>query len=190
MLIIKPGAIENLLFFVVLATLSCSGSAQEPTTSNSDMPVSDKTIGSIVFTKGDVTLIQRHLAVSPPAKGTLVRSGDVIVTGDDGFVGLISNSEDMPFEKTSFNVQPNMRITLWSEDMLNTTAEGDSSLHTDDNCETYIEPSPLSCSFKIKTPYLSAAVRGPSYLVNIDSTLENLESSIAVQKLPDWKDWD
>jgi len=114
---------------------------------------------SIVFVKGDVTLIQTYGAVSPPVKGTQVYSGDVINTGKAGFISLGA--------KYGVNVQPDSQVIIESVVCNRTTEKCTITLKTE-NGKIYGEEIPSAASeqttqFSINTPYSSAAVRGPRF---------------------------
>jgi len=116
---------------------------------------------SIVFVKGDVTLIQTYGAVSPPVKGTQVYSGDVIHTGKAGFISLGAKYGEY------VNVQPDSQATIESVVCDRTTEKCTITLKTE-NGKFYGEEIPSAASeqttqFSINTPYSSAAVRGPRF---------------------------
>lgn len=116
--------------------------------------------------------------MSPPAKGTQVYSGDVIITGESSFVSLkVSSAVDV------VNVQSDRRNTLWGVGSLNTTETGVVTLNLDDNCQILSDVSSQNNTtapviFTVRTPFHNAAVRGPLFVIDADLVpIEDIESN-------------
>jgi len=120
----------------------------------------NRDFGRVAFVKGDVTHTQKDFVVNPPSKGSRVFNGDVFSTGEDGFVSLSFNSG------ASVNLQPESRVSV--VDMLSA-----------DKGEVHSEITPRpegqpEVKFSVETPFLSAAVRGTAFYVDVDRNVNKI----------------
>lgn len=116
---------------------------------------------TIIFTKGQtehqmVASEEKQAAV----KGGKVFIGDVVRTGEDGFVGLVFKGN------TTVKIQPESEVRIEQLDCFDKKKScvinlktSDGQLNLDVNSEGYSKPT----SFSIETPYASAAVRGTDF---------------------------
>ena len=151
------------VFIALFAVSTTTAGAQELNSPATGAHVTqDANYGSIAFVRGEVTLIQPFAAVSPPAKGTQVNSGDLIITGADGFVSLV-----FKVGESAVNVQPDSRVVIGAIDCLSTTGKCEIALNVE-NGEIYSEANPslakeLPVLFSVRSPFSSAVVRGPVF---------------------------
>ena len=132
----------------------------------------DRDFGRVAFVKGDVTHIQQDFVVNPPAKGSRVFNGDVFSTGEDGFVSLSFNSG------ASVNLQPESRISVVNIDCVDAAAKCVIALSADKGeVHSEITPRPAGepgVQFSVETPFLSAAVRGTAFYVDVDQSVNKI----------------
>ncbi len=135
-------------------------------------PYMVKNFGRVAFAKGDVVHTQRDLVVNPPVKGSMVYVGDIFSTGQDGFVSLSFNSG------TSVNLQPDSRVSIVDVDCANETVRCVISLNADrGEVHSEVTPRPEGqppVKFKVDTPFLSAAVRGTAFYVNVEDGADRI----------------
>ena len=164
----QRSVVEAIFVLTMIVAFSFTAGGQEQNSSASEILVAqDDNYVSVVFVRGDVTLIQRSLAVNPLAKGVQVNSGDVVETGRDGFVSLAFNSG-----QSTVNVHPDSRVVMGDIDCPGTTAKCVLKLNADGS-EIHSEVIPSGAKetpvpfrpvrFRIETPYTAAAVRGPVF---------------------------
>lgn len=126
----------------------------------------DRDFGRIAFVKGDVVHVQKSLVVNPPIKGSMVYAGDVLTTGEDGFVSLSFNSG------ASVNLQPDSRVSVVDVDCFDPSSKCVISLNAERGVvKSEITPRPEGqpdVQFGIETPFLSAAVRGTAFYLDVD----------------------
>ena len=122
--------------------------------------------GSVVFSKGDVTHAQRWLVVNPPARGARVYPGDVFTTGKDGFVSLTFGAGSV------VSVQPDSQVVVSKIQCADETEKCVIALNAEQGVvDSQVQPRPAGSppvEFTVTTPFLSAAVRGTSFYVNVD----------------------
>ena len=132
--------------------------------------------GRIAFVKGDVLHSQTDLVVNPPARGALVRNGDVFQTGLDGFVSLSFNSG------ARVNLQPESRVLINNIDCAKAAIKCVISVSaTKGQVHSEITPRPEGqppVKFSVDTPFLTAAVRGTAFYVDVSKA----ENRIGVTK--------
>lgn len=132
--------------------------------------------GRIAFVKGDVVHKQSDLVVNPPTKGSQIRNGDVFRTGDNGFVSLSFNSG------ARVNVQPDSRVLIKDIDCAKPSVKCVISVSaTEGQVYSEIMPRPDGqppVRFTVDTPFLTAAVRGTAFYVDVDDK----ENRIGVTK--------
>lgn len=132
--------------------------------------------GRIAYVKGDVTHKQTDLVVNPPTKGNQVFQGDIIQTGTDGFVSMTFKSG------ARVHVQPESRVVVDNIDCITDESECVISLTaTDGQVASEVTPradSKPPVQFSIDTPFLTAAVRGTAFYVDVD----DIENKIGVTK--------
>ena len=132
----------------------------------------NRQFGRVVFAKGDVIHSQSRLVVNPPAKGAFVYNGDSFITGQDGFVSLSFSSG------TVVNVQPESRVSIADIECADETVECVIELNAEKGEVTSdITPRPEgqpAVKFSVKTPFLSAAVRGTSFYVSVEDGADRL----------------
>ncbi|MEM7258744.1 MAG: FecR domain-containing protein, partial [Pseudomonadota bacterium] len=132
--------------------------------------------GRIAYVKGDVTHKQTDLVVNPPAKGTQVYQGDIIQTGPDGFISLTFKSG------ARVHVQPESRVVVKNIDCLTDDSNCVISLTaTEGQVGSEVTPrgdGQPPVQFSIDTPFLTAAVRGTAFYVDVDEG----ENKIGVTK--------
>jgi len=121
--------------------------------------------GQIAFVKGDVTLAKTDVVVNPPGRGALVHNGDIIRTGGTGFVTVSFHSG------AQFNLQPdsivkinNVRCLEPSENCLIELEAMKGSVSSEIEPRSSNHPA---VEFSITTPFLSAAVRGTVFYVDV-----------------------
>lgn len=127
--------------------------------------VQKRNFAKVVFTKGAATLTSFETQqVIPVAKGEKVYLGDIIATGDDGFVSL-------SFEGESFvNVQPDSHIQVVEFDCFDKEKSCVVNLYSEEGQMNFnIKNIGFSQPprFSIETPYASAAVRGTRFDVDV-----------------------
>lgn len=132
----------------------------------------DREFGRVVFTKGDVVHKQKRLVVNPPSKGAYVYDGDIFDTGADGFVSLSFSSG------TVVNVQPESRISIADIECADETVKCVITLNAEEG-ELHSQITPRAANqppveFSVKTPFLSAAVRGTAFYVAVDESAGKL----------------
>lgn len=132
--------------------------------------------GRIAFVKGDVRHSQTNLVVNPPGKGSHVFDGDVLETGSDGFVSLVFNSG------ARVNVQPESRIIVNDIQCIKVSVKCVIDLSaTKGQVHSEVVPAvdgQPPVQFSIDTPFLTAAVRGTAFYVDVDQK----ENRIGVTK--------
>jgi len=132
----------------------------------------DRQFGRVVFAKGDVTHSQRRLVVNPPAKGAFVFNGDTFTTGGDGFVSLSFSSG------TVVNLQPESRVSIADIECADETVDCVIALNAEKGeVSSQITPRPEgqpAVKFSVKTPFLSAAVRGTAFYVSVEEGADRL----------------
>lgn len=132
--------------------------------------------GRIAYVKGDVLLSQTDFVVNPPAKGSHVFNGDVLETGSDGFVSLAFNSG------ASVNLQPDSRVMINDIDCVKAEVRCVISVHAaQGQVHSEVTPRPDGqppVQFSIDTPFLTAAVRGTAFYLDLDDA----ENRIGVTK--------
>lgn len=132
--------------------------------------------GRIAYVKGDVVHTQTDSVVNPPAKGSLIRNGDVFRTGNDGFISLSFNSG------ARVNVQPDSRILIQDIDCAKASVKCVISVNaTKGQIHSEITPRPDGqppVKFTVETPFLTAAVRGTAFYVDLNDN----ENRIGVTK--------
>ena len=128
--------------------------------------------GRVVFSKGDVTHSQRRLVVNPPARGAFVYNGDTFTTGGDGFVSLSFSSGAV------VNLQPESRVSIANIECADETVDCVIALSAEQGeVSSEITPRPdgqPAVKFSVKTPFLSAAVRGTAFYVTVDDNEDRL----------------
>ena len=156
-------AAKAALVLGVIASVSLAGIAQAQNELATQRLSAEETITlSIIFVRGEVTLVNLSHALSPPAKGTVVRSGDVIYTGENGFVSLANSSG-----QSTVSVQPESQVVVGNIACASTTSQCVLTLDTTRG-EIVSAASPdwelaPPTQFRINTPFAAAAVRGPSF---------------------------
>lgn len=128
--------------------------------------------GRIVFVKGDVTLTKTDLVVNPPGKSTKIHRGDVIKTGPDGFVSLSFNSG------TTVNLQPLSQVVVDNIDCASLTRDCVIGLNAKKG-QVHSEVTPRAADapqvkFTVDTPFMSAAVRGTAFYVDVESGVNRI----------------
>ncbi len=122
--------------------------------------------GRIAYVKGDVTHKQTSLVVNPPRKGSQVFNGDIIQTGEDGFVSLSFKSG------ARVSVQPDSRVVINNIDCIDDDQNCTISLlATQGQVGSEVTPradGQPPIEFSIETPFLTAAVRGTAFYVDLD----------------------
>jgi len=131
-----------------------------------------RNFGSVAFVKGDVTHTQKQLVVNPPLKGARVFNGDILTTGEDGFVSLTFGSG------ASVNLQPDTRMSIVNINCVDPADECVIALNAEKG-EVQSEVTPRSADqpavkFSVETPFLSAAVRGTAFYVDADQNVNRL----------------
>lgn len=128
--------------------------------------------GRIAYVKGDVTHKQTELVVNPPPKGAQVFDGDIIQTGVDGFVSLSFKSG------ARVHVQPESRVVITNIDCLSDDGKCAISLEaTEGQVGSEVTPRPDGqppIEFSIETPFLTAAVRGTAFYVDLDGDVNRI----------------
>ena len=128
--------------------------------------------GRVAFVKGSVVHTQSDRVVNPPVKGSLIYRGDIFSTGADGFVSLNFNSG------TSINLQPDSRVSVVNLDCIDETVKCIISLNADrGEVHSDITPRPDGqppVQFSVDTPFLSAAVRGTAFYVNVEEGADRI----------------
>lgn len=124
--------------------------------------------GRVAYVKGDVVHKQTDLVVNPPAKGAQVYKGDIFQTGPDGFVSLTFKSG------ARVHVQPESRIVINDIDCVTEQSDCVISLQaTDGQVDSEVTPRSRDLppvQFSIETPFLSAAVRGTAFYVDLEES--------------------
>ena len=132
----------------------------------------NRQFGRVVFAKGDVTHTQSRLVVNPPTRGAFVYTGDAFTTGQDGFVSLSFNSG------TVVNLQPESRVSIADLKCADATIECVIALNAEKGeVSSEITPRPEGqpeVKFSVKTPFISAAVRGTAFYVSVDDDSDRL----------------
>ena len=128
--------------------------------------------GQIAFVKGDVTLAKSDQVVNPPGKGALVHNGDIIRTGDTGFVSVSFHSG------AQFNLQPRSVVQVNNVRCLEPKEKCLIELEaTKGSVASEIQPRPEGqppVEFSVTTPFLSAAVRGTAFYVDVDDEVHRV----------------
>ena len=128
--------------------------------------------GRVAFVKGSVVHTQRDLVVNPPSKGSMVFRGDIFTTGPDGFISLNFNSG------ASINLQPDSRVSVVNLDCIDETVKCVIALNADrGEIQSDITPRPDGqppVQFSVDTPFLSAAVRGTAFYVNVEEGADRI----------------
>lgn len=128
--------------------------------------------GQVVFAKGDVVHAQQNLVVNPPAKGAQVFKGDTFSTGEDGFVSLKFSSGSV------VNVQPQSRVSVKDIACADETVSCLIALNAEQGeIESSVTPRPEGqppVEFTVTTPFLSAAVRGTAFYVNVEEGADRI----------------
>ncbi len=128
--------------------------------------------GSIVFVKGDVTHTKTDIVVNPPNKGAAINTGDIIRTGSDGFVSLSFNSG------ARVNLQPDSEVRVKHIDCPNSAARCVISLDaTKGMLSSEVTPrgkGEVPIQFSVDTPFLSAAVRGTAFYVDVERSVNRI----------------
>jgi hypothetical protein len=128
--------------------------------------------GRIAYVKGDVTHKQTNLVVNPPSKGSRVFDGDVIQTGADGFVSLSFKSG------VRVHVQPESRVVISNIECINDDSNCTIALMaTEGQVGSEVTPRPDGkppVEFSIETPFLTAAVRGTAFYVDLDDSANRI----------------
>lgn len=128
--------------------------------------------GQVVFAKGDVVHTQQELVVNPPASGAYIYKGDSFTTGEDGFVSLKFSSGSV------VNVQPESRVSVRDIACVDEKVSCVIALNAEaGEIESQVTPRPDGqppIKFTVTTPYLSAAVRGTSFYVNVDDRADRI----------------
>ena len=134
--------------------------------------LSKRDFGQVVFTKGDVVHTQESLVVNPPARGAYVHEGDVFTTGEDGFISLKFMSGSV------VNVQPESRVSIEDIDCADIKTSCVIALNAHEGeIESQITPRPAGqppVKFTVSTPFLSAAVRGTAFYVNVNEGADRI----------------
>ena len=127
--------------------------------------------GQIAFVKGDVTLAKAVSVVNPPDTGDMVHSGDIIRTGESGFVSISFHSG------AQFSLQPNSIVQVSdvqclkaSEKCLIELEASKGTLTSEVTPKTEGEP----VEFSVTTPFLSAAVRGTVLYIDVDDKVNRV----------------
>jgi len=132
----------------------------------------NRDFGRVAFVKGDVTHTQKDFVVNPPSKGSRVFNGDVFSTGEDGFVSLRFNSG------ASVNLQPESRVSVVDIDCVDAEASCVIKLSADKGeVHSEITPRPEGqpeVKFSVETPFISAAVRGTAFYVDVDQNVNKI----------------
>ncbi|OED36315.1 hypothetical protein AB833_27195 [Chromatiales bacterium (ex Bugula neritina AB1)] len=128
--------------------------------------------GRINFVKGDVAHTKTDLVVNPPKNGAAVHSGDIIRTGSDGFVSLSFNSG------ARVNLQPNSRVIVKDIDCARSAEKCVISLQaTEGQVASEVTPAAKDdkpVQFSVDTPFLSAAVRGTAFYVDVENEVNRI----------------
>jgi hypothetical protein len=121
--------------------------------------------GVIAFSKGDVTLTQSERVINPTPKGTRVFAGDQLKTGSDGFVSLSFKSD------TVVNVQPDSHVIVANIDCANESTKCVIALRAEKGVlSSRVKPRATDkpqIQYSVETPFLSAAVRGTAFYVDV-----------------------
>ncbi len=129
--------------------------------------MAERDFGRVAFVKGDVIHTQKDLVVNPPAKGAMILQGDKLTTGEDGFISITFNSG------ATVNLQPASKVAIVEVDCVDETVKCVISLNAEiGEMHSEVTPRPEGqqpVSFKVNTPFLSAAVRGTAFYVNVES---------------------
>ncbi len=127
--------------------------------------VQQRNFARVVFSKGRAQLTRLGSEAGVPVdKGARVFLGDVITTGEDGFVSLSFAGESL------INVQPDSRIQIVEFDCFDTEKSCVVNLSADEGQMNFdirnigFKKPPL---YSIETPYASAAVRGTRFDVDV-----------------------
>jgi hypothetical protein len=128
--------------------------------------------GQIAFVKGDVTLAKSDVVVNPPGKGALVHNGDIIRTGESGFVSVSFHSG------AQFNLQPGSVVQVNNVRCLEPTQKCVIELDAQKgSVSSEIQPRPDGeppVEFSVTTPFLSAAVRGTVFYVDVEDEINRI----------------
>jgi len=128
--------------------------------------------GQIAFVKGDVTLAKADSVVNPPGKGALVHNGDIIRTGGSGFVSVSFHSG------AQFNLQPDSVVQVSNVRCLEPAQQCLIELEaTKGSVSSEVQPRPDDkppIEFSVTTPFLSAAVRGTVFYVDVDENVNRI----------------
>ena len=134
--------------------------------------LSSEEFGEVLFAKGDVTHAQENLIVNPPARGARIFTGDTFTTGADGFASLSFSSG------ATVNLQPESRVAVTNLDCADDTTRCVISLNaTAGEVHSQITPRPDGkppVVFSVETPFMSAAVRGTAFYVDVDGPQNRL----------------
>ena len=121
--------------------------------------------GVIAFSKGDVTLTQSERVINPTPKGTRIFAGDQLKTGSDGFVSLSFKSD------TVVNVQPDSHVIVANIDCANESTKCVIALRAEKGVlSSRVKPRATDkpqIQYSVETPFLSAAVRGTAFYVDV-----------------------
>ncbi len=127
--------------------------------------LNEQQAGIITFSKGDVTLIKEHRVVNPTSTGTRVAAGNQIKTGADGFVSLSFRSG------TVVNIQPHSHMIVVNIDCINESTECVIALRAEKGVmNSRVQPrtgGKPPIQYSVETPFLSAAVRGTAFYVDV-----------------------
>ncbi len=128
--------------------------------------------GRVAYVKGDVVHKQTDLVVNPPARGSQVFRGDIIQTGPDGFISLTFKSG------ARVHVQPDSRIIVNDIDCITDQSECIIALQaTEGQVSSEVTPRSETAppvQFSIDTPFLSAAVRGTAFYVDLEESANRI----------------
>lgn len=129
--------------------------------------VQKRNFANIAFSKGDAKLVRRGTDEELPAeRGEHVFLGDIIATGEDGFVSLSFAGE------TLVNIQPESRVQIVEFDCFDKQKSCVVNLMADRGQMSFdvrnvgFEKPPR---YSIETPYASAAVRGTRFDVDVNN---------------------
>ncbi len=128
--------------------------------------------GQIAYVKGDVTLAKANSVVNPPGKGSLVHNGDIIRTGDSGYVSVSFHSG------AQFNLQPDSVVQINNVRCLEPTQKCLIHLEaTKGSMSSEVQPradNEPPVEFSVTTPFLSAAVRGTVFYIDVDESVNRI----------------
>lgn len=128
--------------------------------------------GQIAFVKGDVTLAKSDVVVNPPGKGALVHNGDIIRTGESGFVSVSFHSG------AQFNLQPGSVVQINNVRCLEPSQKCLIELEAQKgSVSSEVQPRPDGkppVEFSVTTPFLSAAVRGTVFYVDVQEGVNRI----------------